>query len=174
MSAIHCTIGGANTCGLQSRINKTIDASRTFHSAASGVEWIGTEGKEVLCVVLGTGEGQDNISTMPPAYGTCETISSNMREFSRSSGIDQSTPLIRVRRAVTTYLIPKRYIFSLLAFTACCIAVSYNINLSIAIVSMVKHEKENRHHINVNATNNSYASQINKIILILKSLADSE
>ncbi|GFY76416.1 hypothetical protein TNIN_403421 [Trichonephila inaurata madagascariensis] len=59
----------------------------------------GQQGKEELRVVLGTREGQDNIFTMPPAYGTCETIPSNMRDFSRSSGIDQSTPLIRVRRA---------------------------------------------------------------------------
>lgn len=108
-----------------------------------------------------TREGQHNISAMPPAYGTCETIQRNMRDLSRSSGIDQSTPLMPIRRAVTTYLIPKRYIFSSLAFTACCIAVSYNINLSIAIVSMVKHEKDNRSHVNASGVNNSYnATQI--------------
>ncbi|XP_055947572.1 sialin-like [Argiope bruennichi] len=80
---------------------------------------------------------------MPPAYGTCEPIdNTNLRDLSRSSfSIDQSTPLV-VRRRVTTYVIPKRYIFSVLCFTACCIAVSYNINLSIAIVSMVKHDKK--------------------------------
>ncbi|KAF8796565.1 putative inorganic phosphate cotransporter like protein [Argiope bruennichi] len=84
-----------------------------------------------------------NSSIMPPAYGTCEPIdNTNLRDLSRSSfSIDQSTPLV-VRRRVTTYVIPKRYIFSVLCFTACCIAVSYNINLSIAIVSMVKHDKK--------------------------------
>lgn len=40
------------------------------------------------------------------------------------------------------YLIPKRYLFSLLSFTACCLAVSYNINLSIAIVSMLNKDAE--------------------------------
>ncbi|GFS92448.1 hypothetical protein TNCV_1159411 [Trichonephila clavipes] len=39
MSTVHCTIGGANACGFQSRINEAIDALRAFHSAANGVEW---------------------------------------------------------------------------------------------------------------------------------------
>ncbi|GFX33451.1 hypothetical protein TNCV_4122851 [Trichonephila clavipes] len=38
MSAVHRTIGGAKTCGFQSRVNKTMDALRTFKSAANGVE----------------------------------------------------------------------------------------------------------------------------------------
>ncbi|CAL1292922.1 unnamed protein product [Larinioides sclopetarius] len=79
---------------------------------------------------------------MPPAYGACEPIvERNLRDLSRSSSaLDQNTPLI-IRRRVTTYLIPKRYIFSAVCFTACCVAVSFNMNLSIAIVSMVKHDK---------------------------------
>ncbi|KAG8201049.1 hypothetical protein JTE90_002724 [Oedothorax gibbosus] len=44
------------------------------------------------------------------------------------------------RTKATTYVIPKRYIFSFLCFSACCLAVSFNVNLSIAIVSMVDHQ----------------------------------
>ncbi|GFX09484.1 hypothetical protein TNCV_4698701 [Trichonephila clavipes] len=39
MSAVHHTIGGANACGFQSRVNEEMELLRTFHFAASGVEW---------------------------------------------------------------------------------------------------------------------------------------
>ncbi|GFU65007.1 hypothetical protein TNCV_2852091 [Trichonephila clavipes] len=39
MSPVHRTIGGANACGFQSRVNEAMDALWTLHSAANGVEW---------------------------------------------------------------------------------------------------------------------------------------
>ncbi|GFW23364.1 hypothetical protein TNCV_3804631 [Trichonephila clavipes] len=38
MFAVHRIIGGAKTCGFQSSLNDAMDALRTFHSAANGVE----------------------------------------------------------------------------------------------------------------------------------------
>ncbi|GFX07661.1 hypothetical protein TNCV_4159301 [Trichonephila clavipes] len=40
MSAVHRTTGSANDCGFQSRVNEAMDALRTFHSAAKGVEQV--------------------------------------------------------------------------------------------------------------------------------------
>ncbi|KFM70340.1 hypothetical protein X975_19159, partial [Stegodyphus mimosarum] len=80
---------------------------------------------------------------MPPEYGSCQPCESVVNTFSWSLTGEQETPLLRVQK--TNYFIPKRYIFSILSFTACCLAVSYNVNLSIAIISMVKHHVEYNH-----------------------------
>ncbi|GFW55355.1 hypothetical protein TNCV_117391 [Trichonephila clavipes] len=37
MTAVHRTTYDSNTCGLQSRVCEAMDALRTFHSAANGV-----------------------------------------------------------------------------------------------------------------------------------------
>ncbi|XP_054712676.1 sialin-like [Uloborus diversus] len=73
---------------------------------------------------------------MAPGYGSCETRNSQVRKISRAEEEPPLTPLLN--RTGPRRFIAKRYIFSLLAFTACCLAVSFNMNLSIAIVSMVK------------------------------------
>ncbi|GFV20187.1 hypothetical protein TNCV_4194851 [Trichonephila clavipes] len=38
MSAVHCTIGGANVSGFHSRMNEATEALQTFPSAGNGVE----------------------------------------------------------------------------------------------------------------------------------------
>ncbi|GFV31388.1 hypothetical protein TNCV_769771 [Trichonephila clavipes] len=39
MLTIHRNIGGIKDCGFQSRVSKAMDAYRTFHTDANGVEW---------------------------------------------------------------------------------------------------------------------------------------
>ncbi|GFS70679.1 hypothetical protein TNCV_520711 [Trichonephila clavipes] len=39
MLTIHHNIGGTKDCGFQSMVSKAMDAYRTFHTAANGVEW---------------------------------------------------------------------------------------------------------------------------------------
>ncbi|GFT10351.1 hypothetical protein TNCV_3735801 [Trichonephila clavipes] len=38
MSTVYHTVGGTNACCFQSRVNEAMDALRTFHFAANGVE----------------------------------------------------------------------------------------------------------------------------------------
>ncbi|GFV09296.1 hypothetical protein TNCV_1869041 [Trichonephila clavipes] len=38
MSTVLCTIGDANACSFQSRVNEVMEALWTFHSAANGIE----------------------------------------------------------------------------------------------------------------------------------------
>lgn len=75
---------------------------------------------------------------MPPEYGTCAEV---MTSLGRSHEEERLLISLMKKRA-SKYLIPKRYLFSLLSFTACCLAVSYNMNLSIAIVSMLNKNEE--------------------------------
>ncbi|XP_042907931.1 sialin isoform X2 [Parasteatoda tepidariorum] len=94
---------------------------------------------------------------MPPTYtyGTCEIQNEGKQLFPEAIDRKIFEP---IRKKI--YCFPKRYIFSVLCFSACCLAVSFNMNLSIAIVSMIKKESNHANNTVIIPTNSSEDSVI--------------
>nr|XP_042907929.1 uncharacterized protein LOC122271267 [Parasteatoda tepidariorum] len=76
---------------------------------------------------LSQNEGNDTLAN----YGSCEL---NV-DIAASGHIENEFQVFSRER---NYRVPKRYIFSMLCFTACCLSASHNMDLSIAIVSMIQ------------------------------------
>nr|XP_042911362.1 sialin [Parasteatoda tepidariorum] len=76
---------------------------------------------------LSQNEGNDTLAN----YGSCEL---NV-DIAASGHIENG---FQVSSRERNYRVPKRYIFSMLCFTACCLSASHNMDLSIAIVSMIQ------------------------------------
>lgn len=85
---------------------------------------------------------RDRGVTMPPEYGSVESSGDAMQSLISRSHDEEELLIQLMRKRAIKYFIPKRCIFSLLSFMACCLAVSYNINLSITIVSMLDEKVE--------------------------------